>query len=312
MATITFGLDVSHHQPILDWNRAKAEGVQFAFLKATEGSNFVDSDFATNLKVCRAAGLIVAAYHYVRSNASAASQVAQVARVVPKDVPVILDVEANSGGVQLARDITQGLRNAGYKVPLLYLPRWYWQQIGSPSLVGLPPLWSSRYPDNVQGTLASEYAMVPASYWNGYGGLGVAVLQFTSSARVAGYGPLDANAYMGTRDQLAALLGSNVVEEDMDQSELIYDPATGQPAKDINGNNYTVGQVLYYDNKNGWAIQDQIKDLSDELTALKDGVGDAVKAAVADYLSKNPPVVTVDYAAVAKAVNDDAARRQAE
>jgi GH25 family lysozyme M1 (1,4-beta-N-acetylmuramidase) len=212
---VTFGLDISHHQDLgLDLAQCRREGVEFVFVKSSEGSSFVDSAFAANLAEARGAGLLVCAYHYVRSNASAAAQVANVARVVPRDVPVIPDVEANSGGIGLVREFVDRLRAAGYRVPLSYIPRWYWQQIGSPSLAGLPPLWSSRYPDNVIGSISDEFADVPGTYWNGYGGLDVAVLQFTSSVRIAGHQPIDANAFRGTREQLAALLGSAVEKED--------------------------------------------------------------------------------------------------
>lgn len=202
------GIDVSHHQN-LNPNLVRArdeDGIQFIFIKSTEGASFVDEDFGANLGRARAAGLLVAAYHYVRSDASAQAQVANVQRVVPLDCPVIPDVEAGSGTVSLVRDVVDRLRAAGYSVPLLYLPRWYWQQLGSPPLAGLPPLWSSRYPDTVPGPIDRELAAVPDSYWNGYGGLNVAVLQFTSSASVAGYQPLDGNAYRGDRASLAALL----------------------------------------------------------------------------------------------------------
>ncbi|MCA1191604.1 glycoside hydrolase family 25 protein [Saccharopolyspora sp. 6V] len=202
-----WGIDISHHQGVFDLSRTRAEGFDFAFLKATEGSSFVDKRFSANLANARSAGLLVAAYHYQRSTASAAAQVAHIQRVVPRDVPVILDVEDGSGNAALTRDLNARLNAAGYRTPLLYLPRWYWQQIGSPSLAGLPPLWFSRYPDNRGGTASGIYGRVPASYWNGYGGLDVAVLQFTSSATVAGHTPVDANAYRGTREQLAALLG---------------------------------------------------------------------------------------------------------
>jgi hypothetical protein len=206
---VTFGLDISHHQDLgLDLAQCRREGIEFVFIKATEGGSFIDPEFGANLAEARTAGLLVAAYHYVRSNASAAAQVANVVRAIPRDVPVIPDVEANSGGIALVRDVVTKLRAAGYSVPLSYVPRWYWQQIGSPSLAGLPPLWSSRYPDNVVGSIADEWADVPATYWNGYGGLNVAILQFTSSARIAGHQPLDANAFRGTRAELAALLGS--------------------------------------------------------------------------------------------------------
>lgn len=235
--SVTFGLDCSHYQGTsIDFAQCRREGVEFVFLKSTEGSSFVDSAFATNLGKARGAGLLVAAYHYVRGNASAAAQVANVVRVVPRDVPVIPDVEANSGGIALVREFVDRLRAAGYHVPLTYLPRWYWQQIGSPSLVGLPSLWSSRYPDNVVGSLADEYADVPVSSWAGYGGLGVTVLQFTSSARCAGHQPLDGNAYIGTREQLAAVLGQpqQQKEDDDPMRSLIL-------AKEAGGNAIWVG-----------------------------------------------------------------------
>ena len=125
-----WGIDISHHQGVFDLGRTRAEGFDFAFLKATEGSSFVYRRFSANLAAARAAGLLVAAYHYQRADSSAAAQVAHIARTVPRDVPVILDVEANGGNAALTRDITARLHAAGYRTPLLYLPRWYWQQIG--------------------------------------------------------------------------------------------------------------------------------------------------------------------------------------
>lgn len=228
---ITFGIDISHHQSrSLDLARCRAEEVEFVIIKATEGASFVDEDFALNLAEARAAGLLVAAYHYVRANASAQAQVQHIRRVVPLDVPIILDVESGSGGTSLVRELVDRLRERGYRVPLLYLPRWYWQQLGSPSLAGLPPLWSSRYPDTTVDDLRDEWADVPPHYWNGYGGLDVAVLQFTSSARVAGYAPLDANAFRGTREELSQLLGYGHDEEDDHMRSLVLAREAGGPA----------------------------------------------------------------------------------
>lgn len=211
---ITFGLDISHHQDLsLDLARCRREGVEFVFLKATEGGNYTDDEFDENLAEARAAGQLVAAYVFVRANATPAQHVARTRSVVPLDVPLILDVEKPLSGASPTKAHSDAClaayRAAGYRVPLSYIPRWFWQDNwGAPSLVGWPPLWSSRYPDNVVGTLADEWADVPAKYWDGYGGLDVAVLQFTSSARIAGHQPLDANAFRGTRDELAALLGA--------------------------------------------------------------------------------------------------------
>lgn len=275
-----FGLDISHHQDLgLDLAQCRREGIEFVFLKATEGATFVDSEFAKNLAEAREAGQLVAAYHYVRSNVGAAAQVAHIQTVIPKNVPVIPDVEANSGAIGLTRDFIARLRAAGYRVPLLYLPRWYWQQIGSPSLAGLPPLWSSRYPDNVVGTIADEWAHVPASYWNGYGGLDVAVLQFTSSARIAGHAPLDANAYRGTRAQLAALLGGAAVPAVPPLDE--EDPmrfVRGDSKTPIAGTGNVSGDVVFkvvWGENGATAVRTRITNPADPgyVTALKTGAG---------------------------------------
>ncbi|MEU6132221.1 glycoside hydrolase family 25 protein [Saccharopolyspora sp. NPDC047091] len=215
---VLYGIDISHHQGAFDLGRTRAEGFEFAFLKATEGSSFVDSRFGANLANARAAGLLTAAYHYQRADSSAASQAGHIVNTVPADVPVILDVEDGGGGADLTRDIIGRLLAAGYRSPLLYLPRWYWEQIGSPSLAGLPPLWYSRYASNEGGYASEIYERYRDFYdaqWGGYGGLGVAVLQFTSSATVAGHRPVDANAFRGTREELAGLLSSATPEDDL-------------------------------------------------------------------------------------------------
>ncbi|UJW32381.1 glycoside hydrolase family 25 protein [Saccharothrix sp. AJ9571] len=212
---VLFGLDISHHQGDRDqaWFHAVyAAGVRFIIVKATEGATFTDKRFAQNLARAEAAGLIVLAYVYQRAGASAGAHVDRIRQVVPKRIPIIPDVEKGAGSLDHTRAIIAQLRGAGYTVPLVYLPGWYWQEIGKPSLHGLPPNWKSRYPDNSVDDLADEYADVPAHYWdpignNAAGWLPTAVLQFTSSASVAGYAPLDGNAFRGSLAQFTALIG---------------------------------------------------------------------------------------------------------
>lgn len=208
---VVFGLDISHHQggnP--DPDKCVAEGIKFIFLKATESSGFVDSRFASNTAKWKGKA-IVCAYHYQRGNVSARSQAEHIMRVVPKWMPVVPDIEDNGGGLDITREIIRILRENGWKVPLVYLPGWYWEKIGKPSLRDLPPNWKSRYPDNVVGSIGSEFAMVPSSYWNPIGSnaagwLETKILQFSSSGKVAGYSPLDLNAFRGTYGELVELL----------------------------------------------------------------------------------------------------------
>jgi lysozyme len=58
------GIDVSHHQGRIDWPRLAGAHARFAYLKASEGADFRDADFARNWAQARAAGVVPGAYHY--------------------------------------------------------------------------------------------------------------------------------------------------------------------------------------------------------------------------------------------------------
>lgn len=216
-----YGIDISDFQAGIDLGEVRREGFDFVVVKATEGSGYASPAFDGQLAAAQGAGLIVAAYHYVTTDPVGA-QVANIRSHVPPGMAVIPDVEANSGDAGNARAIVDAIRGAGYPVPLLYLPHWYWEEIGSPDLTGLPPLWSSKYPTTNPGTASGLYQNVDASYWDGYGGLGVAVLQFASSAKAANTS-VDADAYLGTRDELAALLGGEELDLTPEQDQMLRD-----------------------------------------------------------------------------------------
>lgn len=220
-----FGVDLSNHQAHFDFGAAAAEGFDFAFLKCSQNDDFRDGRFQQHFDNARAAGLLVAAYHY-QGTAPVHSQIATVKAMVSPDVPVILDVEEGSGGADITRALVDGLRAEGYSVPLSYIPRWYWSgHIGSPDLRGLPPLWVSWYPDYTVRRKEQGLGMVPDSVWSGYGGLDVAVVQFTSAGAVADYpgGNIDLNAFAGTREQLAQLLGGTDMALTQADADLIVD-----------------------------------------------------------------------------------------
>ncbi|WP_431879432.1 glycoside hydrolase family 25 protein [Amycolatopsis sacchari] len=214
-AGTTFGSDTSHHQGDVDFAALYRDGLRFAIHKAGQG-NWADDKFAANSARSHAAGMITAAYWFLDSRYSVEQHLDAVDRTVPRTMALIPDVERIEGSngqvvsaptLAMTRQFVDGARARGYRVPLVYLPRWYWQSWGSPSLAGLPPLWSSRYPDLDPGGYLDEYRDVPASYWDGYGGLPVLLLQFTSSASAPSLSPYDANAFRGTPQQLASLFG---------------------------------------------------------------------------------------------------------
>lgn len=58
------GADVSHHQGVIDWEQLSGQDLDFAWIKATEGSSHVDERFAENWQAAGDTGLLVGAYHF--------------------------------------------------------------------------------------------------------------------------------------------------------------------------------------------------------------------------------------------------------
>ena len=58
------GIDVSHHQGRIDWDEVAAHGVEFAYMKATEGRDWVDTRFLENWQGAAQAGVARGAYHF--------------------------------------------------------------------------------------------------------------------------------------------------------------------------------------------------------------------------------------------------------
>lgn len=62
-----FGTDLSHWNALVDANAVRANGITFAWCKATEGTDYVDPTFVGKVNQLRAAGIIVGAYHMMRA-----------------------------------------------------------------------------------------------------------------------------------------------------------------------------------------------------------------------------------------------------
>ena len=92
------GTDVSKYQTSIAWHDAKATGISFAFIKATEGGDRVDDNFAEHWRRAKAAGVPRGAYHFYYFCRTAAEQARWFIRHVPRDrsaLPPVLDMEWN-------------------------------------------------------------------------------------------------------------------------------------------------------------------------------------------------------------------------
>ena len=90
------GIDVSHHQGVIDWKAVKDADYTFAYLKASEGADFRDTRFLQNWTEANAAGLVTGAYHYFTFCAPGAAQADHFLAVVSSHthvLPLGVDVE---------------------------------------------------------------------------------------------------------------------------------------------------------------------------------------------------------------------------
>ena len=111
------GIDVSAYQGEIDWEKVKADGIDFVFLRlgyrgyAEEGTLNEDEKFEENLKGAKAAGLKVGVYFFSQATMKkeAEEEAAFVKKVLGKtklDLPVIYDPERISADEARTDDIS--------------------------------------------------------------------------------------------------------------------------------------------------------------------------------------------------------------
>ena len=94
----TQGLDISHHQEKVNWTRVDPK-YKFIILKATEGQNFLDTDFLYNWNNARLNGFVVGACHFFTMTSSGAAQADfYISKVSDSDktLPPIIDLEVST------------------------------------------------------------------------------------------------------------------------------------------------------------------------------------------------------------------------
>ncbi len=90
------GVDVSHYQGEIDWELLASQNIDFAFIKATEGSSFVDPKFQYNFSEAQKQTLAVGAYHFFSFDSKGASQAQHFINTVPPFdgmLPPVIDLE---------------------------------------------------------------------------------------------------------------------------------------------------------------------------------------------------------------------------
>jgi lysozyme len=97
------GVDISHHNGVVDFKKLKSQGNAFAIHKATEGVGNTDFMFQKNREAIKAAGLIFGTYQFFHPDQDIDRQVKHYAEVTGPwqagELPPVLDFESSAKGV---------------------------------------------------------------------------------------------------------------------------------------------------------------------------------------------------------------------
>ncbi|MFD9625826.1 GH25 family lysozyme [Peribacillus muralis] len=150
------GIDVSHWQGAIHWRKVAKAGVEFVFIKATEGTSYSKlSYFKENAPKALEAGLKVGAYHYAKfaTEAEARAEAAYFLDAISSfslNYPLVLDLEENKKAARKqaltdsAIAFLEAVEEAGHTA-MLYTGKSFLENALDESKLMKYPLWIARY-----------------------------------------------------------------------------------------------------------------------------------------------------------------------
>lgn len=171
----TLGHDVSGHQGAVDWPGAWQAGGRFVYVKATEGTGYINPQFAQQYDGSYQVGMVRGAYHFARPDVSSGADQANYfvdhgGGWTPdgKTLPGAVDAEYNPYGdtcygkdpAALSAwfaDFSNTYRARTGRFPTIYTSTTWWNRCtGGNAGFGANPLWLARYSD-APGTLPAGW-----------------------------------------------------------------------------------------------------------------------------------------------------------
>jgi lysozyme len=198
------GVDVSQFQGQIDWVQVREAGFLFGFARCSSGLT-EDSQFAANYEGMRKAKMIRGAYQYFRPSLDPVAQanliLDRMGKLMPDDLPPVLDVESTDGltaaaiGDAVRAWVSTVVERTG-SAPIIYTSARFWGFLGLTSNFDAL-LWVAQW--NVALPHPLPAGWTDWSFW-----------QDTDSGSVPGIaGAVDLNWWNGTLQDLRALTRKN-------------------------------------------------------------------------------------------------------
>jgi lysozyme len=234
--TTTPGIDVSHWDGTINWAAVSGAGIQFAFMKATEGTTFVDPQFQANWSHCAQNQVIRGAYHFFHPATDPIAQAdffVQTAGVPqPGDLPPTLDFETTDGlggaaAAQSALQFLQRVEQKTQRTPILYSSSSFFNgTLGGPAGFDSYLLWDANW--YVQ---CPNIPDPPWTHWTLWQNSAMGTI-----AGIAGMNNVDLDEFNGSLSDLQAFVHPTVAQTDAGSDGAALDlagPADLAPSMDL-------------------------------------------------------------------------------
>lgn len=197
-------IDLSHHNPVSDWERVREAGILAIIHKATEGATWRDKRYRERRQTAKAAGLLWGAYHFT----SGVDPIAQLDNFLDHADPapdelVALDYEDSFSGANMTLDgmvtFVEGVHARLGRWPVIYGGHLLREVLkdGPHPVLARCPLWYARYNAEPIGIPDTWKSWTLWQYSDGNHG--------PDPQPVDGIGACDRNTFNGTVDALKAM-----------------------------------------------------------------------------------------------------------
>ncbi len=207
--TTTRGIDVSAWQSSIDWHQVASSGVEFAFIRVSDGTHSIDSRFTQNWSGAHAAGVLRGAYQFFRAGQDVTAQANIMINALRADggeLAPVIDVEGESIQGRTASQVVAEVRQwidlvgaATGTTPIIYTGTYV---TGSSSpMYSSNPLWEAAY---FLDYTPSHCPRINDN-WHDW-----TFWQYSDRGHVPGIsGNVDMDVFNGTSEQLTAFAGGH-------------------------------------------------------------------------------------------------------
>ncbi len=163
-----FGIDVSKYNGLIDWNKVKNAGVEFAIVRcgyrgSSTGTIVVDPYFNTNMEKATLAGVPLGVYFFTQATNTVeaveeASAVVELIKSYNLEYPVFIDTEGAGGHGRadnlevidrsfIVQTFCETIRSAGYTAGIYASKNWFNKKLDITKLSADNVTWLAEYND---------------------------------------------------------------------------------------------------------------------------------------------------------------------